>query len=77
MNTRDAAYMTGHNYPGGVSALAARLGIDDRELSLELAHKDAHAIGLDNAVLIMALTGDHRILYAMAKELGYELARQL
>lgn len=31
MNTRDAAYLTGHHYPGGVPALAARMGMDARE----------------------------------------------
>lgn len=31
MNTRDAACLTGHHYPGGVPALAARMGMDARE----------------------------------------------
>ena len=76
MNTRDAAYMTGHSYPGGVPALATRMGMDARELSHKLNPNDAHALSLDEAVVIMALTGDHRILNAMASELGYVLTQQ-
>ena len=77
MNTRDAAYMTGHSYPGGVPALAARMGMDARALSLKLNPNDAaHTLSLDEAVVLMALTGDHRILNAMASELGYVLAQQ-
>lgn len=36
MNTRGAAYLTGHHYPGGVPSLAARMGMDARELSRKL-----------------------------------------
>lgn len=71
MNTKDAAYMTGHEYPGGVPALAVRMGIDARELSRKLNPGAAHGISLDEAEVLMALSGDHRILHAMAAELGY------
>ena len=72
MNTRDAAYLTGHHYPGGVPALAARMGMDARELSRKL-NPNTSALSLDEAVVLMALSGDHRILHAMAAELGYRL----
>lgn len=77
MNTIDAAYLTGHHYPGGVPALASRMGMDARVLSLRLNPNDAaHALSLDEAVVLMTLTGDHRILHAMANELGYVLTQQ-
>lgn len=75
MNTRDAAYLTGHHYPGGVPALASRLGMDARVLSLKL-NPNTCTLSLDEAVVLMALSGDHRILHTMASELGYVLAQQ-
>lgn len=71
MNTKDAAYLTGRNYPGGVPALAARMGMDADELNRKLKPGHANGISLDEAEVIMALSGDHRILHAMAAELGY------
>lgn len=71
MNTKDAAYLTGHNYLGGVPALAARMGMDAGELNRKLKPGHVHGISLDEAEVIMALSGDHRILHALAAELGY------
>lgn len=71
MNTKDAAYLTGHNYPGGVPALAARMGADANELRRKLNPGSIHGISLDEAEVLMALSGDPRILHAMAAELGY------
>lgn len=76
MNPRDAAYLTGHRYTGGVSALAVRMGMDARELFRKL-NPNTGNLGLDEAIVIMALSGDHRILHAMADELGYTLTPQL
>jgi len=61
MNTRDAAYLTGHHYPGGVPALAARMGMDARVLARKL-NPNTGDLGLDEAVALMALTGDPRML---------------
>lgn len=74
MNTRDAAFLTGHHYPGGLPALAARMGVDARDLSNKL-NPNTGNIGLDEAVVMMAMSGDHRILHAMASELGYTVAQ--
>lgn len=74
MNTRDAAYLTGHHYHGGVPALAARMDMDADELARKL-NQNAGNLGLDEAVVMMALSGDHRILHALAKELGYTVAQ--
>lgn len=75
MNTRDTAYLTGHHYPGGVPALAARMGMDARELSRKL-NPNTGDLGLDDVIALMVMSGDHRILHAMADELGYMLAPQ-
>lgn len=75
MNTRDAAYMTSLNYPGGVPALAARMGMDARDLSRKL-NPNTGNLGLDEAIVLMVMSGDYRILHAMADELGYTLAPQ-
>lgn len=75
MNTRDAAYLTGHHYLGGVPALALRMGINAREMTRKLNPNTGH-IGLDEAVVLMVMSGDHRILHAMAEELGYTLTAQ-
>lgn len=48
MNTRDAAYLTGHHYPGGVPALAVRMGMDAHELSRKL-NPNTGSLGLDEA----------------------------
>ncbi|MBU1980420.1 MAG: hypothetical protein KJ958_14760 [Gammaproteobacteria bacterium] len=74
MNTRDAAYLTGHQYPGGVPTLAVRMGMDARALTRKLS-PNTGGIGLDEAVVLMTLSNDHRILYAMADELGYTLTQ--
>lgn len=70
LNAKDAAFMTGHQYPGGVPALAARMGIDAMEISSKLNPGSVSGISLDEAIVIMALSGDHRILDAMTAELG-------
>lgn len=75
MNARDAAYLTGHHYSGGVPALAVRMGMDAHALSRKL-NPNTCTLSLDDAVVMMVLSGDHRILYAMANELGYTLAQQ-
>jgi len=72
MNTRDAAYLTGHNYAGGVPALAVRMGMTARDLSRRL-NPITSDISLHDAVSLMTLSGDHRILFALADELGYSM----
>lgn len=52
--------------------MAARIGIDARELARKL-NPNTGDLGLDEAVVLMVLSGDHRILHAMADELGYRL----
>lgn len=73
MNVRDAAYYLVRDYPGGAVALAPRLGKKANTLSQEVRPPEGSAakFGLLDAVTAMAFSGDHRVLYAIAAELGY------
>lgn len=73
MNIDDAAYHTVHDYPGGASALAPRLGKSSTTLCHEVRPPvgSAAKLGLKDAQKMMALSGDHRILHAQAAELGH------
>ena len=72
MNILDAAYATGHDYPGGAHALGPRLGMTGKMLANKLNPFDVnHKVTLSEALQMQVLTGDHRILMAMADELGY------
>lgn len=68
----DAAYNTAHHYPGGVAALAVRMGMSANTL----AHKvnptnTTHHLSLREAVAMQQLSGNVTILHAMADALGY------
>lgn len=69
MNVLDAALNTASEYPhGGADALSLRMGKSN--LSDELNPRNKAKFGLADSVRLQQLTGDHRILYAMASELG-------
>lgn len=71
MSVADAAYHTVHGYPGGAAALQVRMGKSN--LSAEVNPNIPTAkLGLEDAVKVQALSGDHRILLAMCLELGYQ-----
>ncbi|MEJ1936539.1 phage regulatory CII family protein [Nostoc sp. NIES-2111] len=70
MSVLDAAYWTGRDYPGGIKALADRIGHPN--LSDELNPNRAFAkLGLQTAVDMQLMSGDFRILYEMAAETGH------
>ncbi|QNH21227.1 hypothetical protein HEP73_02139 [Xanthomonas sp. GW] len=84
MNVSDAAYYTVHDYPGGAGPLGLRLtriNKDGEEVGMSEAvlnskvnqNTTTHQLGLLEADRIMGLTGDHRILFAMASNHGYQL----
>lgn len=76
MNVSDAAYDTVHAYPGGSVTLAARLGMSDAVLRGKVnPNNDRNHLTLDEADRIIGLTGDHRILHALAAAHGYTLQR--
>ena len=72
MNIIDAAYHTVHDYPGGATALAPRLGIKSPVVlnSKVNPNTDTHHITLVEAIKIMAITNDYRILQSMNAHLG-------
>ncbi|KAB7769331.1 hypothetical protein CKY51_07020 [Xanthomonas maliensis] len=86
MNISDAAYHTVHSYPGGSEALSTRLiskNEDGRERAMSAAvlrskvnpNTRTHHLTLAEASQIMGVTGDDRILHALAAEHGYTLTR--
>lgn len=69
----DAAYMTAHEYPGGIRALAVRIGAKNATV---LAHKlnpndQANHLTVSDLMAIMTMTGDHRALHAACMTIGY------
>lgn len=73
MNALDAAYHTVHEYVGGAAALAARLGIRSAAVlnSKVNPNTSTHHLRLDEAISLMVLTDDYRILQAMNFQLGF------
>lgn len=72
LDVLDAAYHTAHDYPGGVPALAQRMAMSPNTL----AHKvglncNTHHLSLREAQTMMDVTGDVRVLHALAGALGY------
>lgn len=82
MNVTDAAYHTVHDSAGGAAALASRLkriDADGNEKPMSEAvlnskvnpNTKSHHLTLAEAVAVMDLTGDDRILHAIAAQRGY------
>lgn len=72
MDVCDAAYLIAHHYPGGVAALAARMGVNPGVLQNKLKpNNDTHHLRLDESVLLQQVAGNPAILHAMAQQLGY------
>jgi hypothetical protein len=66
-----AAWALVHEYQGGAVALGARCGIDSTLLSNKVnPNNDRNHLMLKEAVRIQVASGDHRILHAMADNLG-------
>lgn len=70
MNTMDAAFNVAHEYPGGAKQLGARIGLTDLSdrVNPNLGHR---LLGLEHAVRMQLISGDYRVLYAMALELRH------
>ena len=72
LDVRDAAYHTAHSFPGGVPALAQRMGMSQNTLAHKVSlNNDTHHLSLREAVTMQEVTGDVRILHSMAGALGY------
>ena len=72
MNITDAVYNSVHNYPGGATALAPRIGIKSPAVlnSKVNPNTETHHITLEEAVRVMEITGDYSILHAINARLG-------
>lgn len=70
MNILDAAYNTVHDYKGGASALAPRMGIKSPAVLNSKVNPNTHThhITLLEAVKLMEITGDYRILQEYAPD---------
>jgi hypothetical protein len=81
MNVIDAAYATVSDYPGGAEALATRMTLDGVKVTGAVLrnrvnpNNPRNRLAIDDASKIMALTGDHQILQALAAEHGYVLVK--
>lgn len=72
MNILDAVYHTVHDFKGGATALAIQLGIRSPAVlnSKVNPNTETHHITLLEAVKLMVITGDYRILQSLCAELG-------
>lgn len=76
MNLIDAAHKTVHDYPGGSQSLGPRIDMSPAVLRNKVnPNNDTHHLTLAEADEIMSVTGDHRILHALAAEHGYVLQK--
>ncbi|MEG0921334.1 MAG: phage regulatory CII family protein [Comamonas sp.] len=67
----DVAYQTAHGYQGGVSALAARMGVVPGTLLNKVnPNNNSHHLTLREAVELMELSDDPALLQAIAARLG-------
>lgn len=78
MTVQDAIYHTVHNCPGGVAALAARMGVSAGTLSHKAnPNNTTHHAHPQELVAMQHLTGNAAVLHAMAAALGYACTRAL
>lgn len=76
MNINDAAHKTVKDYPGGAEALGVRIGMSGAVLRNKVnPNNSTHHLSLAEASEIMGVTGDDRMLHALAAEHGYVLRR--
>lgn len=72
MSIDDAIYHTVHGYPGGVAALAARMGMSPNTLTHKAnPNNTTHHLHPRELVAMQYLSGDATVLHAMAAALGY------
>lgn len=72
LTVADAVYHTVHGYPGGVAALAARMGVSANTLTHKAnPNNDTHHMRPDELVAIQVFSGSYSVLHAMAAALGH------
>jgi len=68
MNILDAAFHVAHDFPGGVVAMAARMGISQNVLNKKVdPRQDTHHLRFDEAVKMGLIANDKRALNAHAQ----------
>lgn len=78
LDVADAVYHTAHGYPGGVHALAVRMGISPNTLMHKVSvNNDTHHLTLRESVTMQEITSNTAVLQAMAAALGYNCVRAL
>ncbi len=78
MDVLDAAYHTAHGFPGGVLALAQRMGVNGNTLMQKVSvNNNTHHLTLKEAMAMQEITGNVSILMSMAATLGYDVTRTL
>lgn len=71
LDVSDAAYHTASAFPGGVPALAQRLGMSQNTLAHKVSlNNDTHHLTLREAVAMQEVSQDKRITQAMCAALG-------
>lgn len=76
MSVDDAIYHTVHNYPGGVVALAARMGVSANTLTHKAnPNNTTHRMSPAELVAMQLFSGNAAVLVAMAAALGYSVTR--
>lgn len=76
MSVPDAIYHTVHSYPGGVAALAARMGVPVGTLTHKANPNNVnHFMRPDELVAMQHFSGNVAVLHAMAAALGYTVTR--
>jgi hypothetical protein len=76
MHVLDAAAQTVDQYQGGAESLAPRIGISAGILRNKVnVNNSTNHLTLAEANRMMAVTGDHAILQALASEHGYALVK--
>lgn len=72
LDVLDAAHLTAQAFPGGVPALAQRMGVSANTLQHKLNPLNTtHHLTLKEALILQLVAGDVAVLRAMAKQLGY------
>lgn len=72
MNHLDAFHQTVHAAPGGCEAIAPRMGMSAAILRNKAnPNSPTNKPTLDDADRLMGITGDHRVLHALAQNHGY------
>lgn len=71
MSVMDAAYHTAQAYPGGVAALAIRMGVSPNTLQHKVnINNTTHHLTLAEAEAMQVLSGDSRITQALSAVMG-------